>query len=60
MKFMGILVVALGELFLLVEMTSSMLTYYSHTLVPPRGYTVAGLSGSCGQWLDGLSLIITR
>ncbi|KAF2086309.1 hypothetical protein K490DRAFT_66861 [Saccharata proteae CBS 121410] len=31
-----------------------------HTLIPPRGYTIAGLSGSCGQWMDGFSLIITR
>jgi hypothetical protein len=31
-----------------------------HTLIPPRGYTVAGISGSCAQWLDGFSLIITR
>jgi len=31
-----------------------------HTLIPPRGYTIGGLSGSCAQWLDGFSLIITR
>lgn len=31
-----------------------------HTLLPPRGYTLGGLSGSCAQWLDGFSLIITR
>ncbi|KAF1835389.1 hypothetical protein BDW02DRAFT_292423 [Decorospora gaudefroyi] len=31
-----------------------------HTLIPPRGYTIGGISGSCAQWLDGFSLIITR
>ncbi|KAF2200630.1 hypothetical protein GQ43DRAFT_65845 [Delitschia confertaspora ATCC 74209] len=32
----------------------------SHTLIPPRGYTIGGVSGSCGPWLDGFTLIITR
>ncbi|KAJ8106570.1 hypothetical protein OPT61_g9445 [Boeremia exigua] len=31
-----------------------------HTLIPPRGYTIGGLSGSSAAWLDGFSLIITR
>jgi hypothetical protein len=31
-----------------------------HTLIPPRGYTIGGISGSCAQWLDGFALIITR
>ncbi|KAI1848349.1 hypothetical protein JX266_005655 [Neoarthrinium moseri] len=31
-----------------------------HTLLPPRGYTVCGVSGSCAQWVDGFSVIITR
>lgn len=31
-----------------------------HTLIPPRGYTIGGISGSCANWLDGFSLIITR
>ncbi|KAF2641286.1 hypothetical protein P280DRAFT_542507 [Massarina eburnea CBS 473.64] len=31
-----------------------------HTLIPPRGYTIGGLSGSCGPWLDGFSLVIVR
>ncbi|KAF2011698.1 hypothetical protein BU24DRAFT_354120 [Aaosphaeria arxii CBS 175.79] len=31
-----------------------------HTLIPPRGYTIGGISGSCAQWVDGFSLIITR
>ncbi len=31
-----------------------------HTLIPPRGYSIAGVSGSCGQWVDGFSLIIKR
>ncbi|OAL54829.1 zinc metallo protein-like proteinase [Pyrenochaeta sp. DS3sAY3a] len=31
-----------------------------HTLIPPRGYTIGGISGSCASWLDGFGLIITR
>ncbi|KAL3475044.1 putative peptidase family-domain-containing protein [Aspergillus californicus] len=27
-------------------------------LIPPLGYKVAGISGSCGAWVDGLSLVI--
>lgn len=30
------------------------------SLIPPRGYSIAGVSGSCAAWLDGFSLIITR
>lgn len=29
-----------------------------YNLIPPLGYKVAGLSGSCGDWIDGFSLII--
>ncbi|KAJ5950827.1 uncharacterized protein N7479_009240 [Penicillium vulpinum] len=29
-----------------------------HTLIPPLGYKIAGISGSCGSWVDGFSLII--
>lgn len=32
----------------------------AHTLVPPRGYTICGVTGSCGPWVDGFSVIITR
>ncbi|KAK7992220.1 hypothetical protein PG996_012767 [Apiospora saccharicola] len=31
-----------------------------HTLLPPRGYTVCGVSGSCGDWVDGFSVIIVQ
>ena len=31
---------------------------YRHTLIPPLGYKVAGISGSSGAWVDGFSLII--
>ncbi|KAI0121657.1 putative peptidase family-domain-containing protein [Xylariales sp. AK1849] len=31
-----------------------------HTLIPPKGFTVCGISGSCGSWVDGFSVIITR
>lgn len=33
---------------------------FRHALIPPRGYSIAGVSGSCGAWVDGISLIITR
>ncbi|KAJ5141252.1 uncharacterized protein N7443_010779 [Penicillium atrosanguineum] len=29
-----------------------------HTLIPPLGYKIAGVSGSSGAWVDGFSLII--
>ncbi|KAB8221306.1 putative peptidase family-domain-containing protein [Aspergillus novoparasiticus] len=29
-----------------------------HTLIPPLGYKIAGISGSHGPWVDGFSLII--
>ncbi|KAJ6093272.1 hypothetical protein N7486_008561 [Penicillium sp. IBT 16267x] len=29
-----------------------------HTLIPPLGYKIAGISGSCGSWVDGFSLIV--
>ncbi|KAI1773761.1 putative peptidase family-domain-containing protein [Hypoxylon cercidicola] len=31
-----------------------------HTLLPPRGFTICGVSGSCGGWVDGFSVIIAR
>ena len=31
-----------------------------HTLITPRGHSLAGVSGSCGQWIDGFQIIITR
>lgn len=34
------------------------LTLYRHTLIPPLGYKIAGISGSSGPWVDGISLII--
>ena len=37
-----------------------LLTLARHTLMTPRGYQLAGLSGSCGPWIDGLQIIITR
>ena len=33
---------------------------FSHTLIPPRGYNICGVTGSCGPWIDGFSVIITR
>ncbi|KAL1957969.1 hypothetical protein VTO42DRAFT_5361 [Malbranchea cinnamomea] len=32
----------------------------SRTLIPPRGYRVAGISGSVGSYIDSFALIITR
>ncbi|CAI4214617.1 unnamed protein product [Parascedosporium putredinis] len=31
----------------------------THTLIPPSGYNVVGVAGSCGAWVDGLSLIVS-
>jgi len=35
-------------------------SFSSHTLIPPRGYNICGVTGSCGAWVDGFSVIITR
>ncbi|EEH44689.2 uncharacterized protein PADG_00978 [Paracoccidioides brasiliensis Pb18] len=32
----------------------------SHTLIPPRGYSIAGISGSVASCIEEFSLIITR
>lgn len=32
----------------------------AHTLIPPRGYSICGVSGSCGPWVDGFSTLIRR
>ncbi|KAK3376001.1 putative peptidase family-domain-containing protein [Lasiosphaeria ovina] len=32
----------------------------THTLIPPRGYNICGVTGSCGSWVDGFSVIISR
>ena len=31
-----------------------------YTLMVPRGYYLAGIAGSCGTWVDGFQIIITR
>lgn len=31
-----------------------------NNLVPPRGYTICGVAGSCGPWVDGFSVLITK
>lgn len=43
-----------------IRRVNMVLTLSRHTLIPPRGYTIGGLSGSSGPWIDGFSLIITR
>ncbi|KAJ2904641.1 hypothetical protein MKZ38_007477 [Zalerion maritima] len=30
------------------------------TLIPPRGFTIVGVSGSCAAWVDGFSVLIAR
>ena len=30
------------------------------TLVPPRGYTICGVSGSCAGWVDSFAVLITK
>ncbi|KAJ1325566.1 putative peptidase family [Microdochium nivale] len=32
----------------------------ARTLLAPRGYTVCGVSGSAGQWMDGFAVVITH
>lgn len=34
--------------------------YLRHTLMAPRGYRIAGVSGSFGDSINSFSLIITR
>ena len=29
-------------------------------MIPPRGYSIAGVFGSSGTWMDGFGVIITR
>ncbi|KAL5323406.1 hypothetical protein ACEPPN_007941 [Leptodophora sp. 'Broadleaf-Isolate-01'] len=31
-----------------------------HTLMPPRGYTLVGVYGSCADWVDGFGILISR
>lgn len=43
----------------LVEMRfTDLVAHDRHTLIPPLGYKIAGISGSCAAWVDGFSLII--
>lgn len=32
----------------------------AHTLIPPRGYNICGVTGSCGPIVDGFSVIISK
>ncbi|ROW01780.1 hypothetical protein VPNG_07803 [Cytospora leucostoma] len=32
----------------------------AHTLIPPYGYTICGVFGSCAQWIDGFGVIIRK
>ncbi|KND93338.1 putative zinc metalloproteinase [Tolypocladium ophioglossoides CBS 100239] len=32
----------------------------AHTLITPRGYSICGVSGSSGPWVDGFSVLIKR
>ncbi|KAK3950219.1 putative peptidase family-domain-containing protein [Pseudoneurospora amorphoporcata] len=31
-----------------------------HTLIPPRGFNIVGVTGSCGAWVDGFSVVISK
>lgn len=31
-----------------------------NTLIPPIGYSIAGVTGSCAAWVDGFGVLITR
>lgn len=32
----------------------------THTLIPPVGYNICGVTGTCGNWLDGFSVVYAR
>lgn len=32
----------------------------AHTLIPPYGYTICGVWGSCAQWIDGFGVMIRK
>ncbi|CAN8104763.1 unnamed protein product [Discula destructiva] len=32
----------------------------AHTLIPPYGYNICGVWGSCGAWVDGFSVLIRK
>ncbi|KAI3396045.1 hypothetical protein diail_541 [Diaporthe ilicicola] len=32
----------------------------THTLIPPYGYSICGVWGSCAQWIDGFGVIIRK
>ncbi|KAG5995310.1 hypothetical protein E4U52_000178 [Claviceps spartinae] len=32
----------------------------AHNVIPPRGYSICGISGSCGSWVDNFSVLIKR
>ncbi|KAG6040208.1 hypothetical protein E4U41_001273 [Claviceps citrina] len=32
----------------------------AHNVIPPRGYSICGISGSCGSWVHNLSILIKR
>lgn len=36
------------------------LTLGRHTVIPPRGYDVVGVAGTCGERIEGLGLIISQ
>lgn len=31
-----------------------------HTLIPPYGYNICGIWGTCAQWIDGFGVIIRK
>jgi hypothetical protein len=39
-----------------------MLTWFlnRYTLIPPRGYTIAGIYGHMGGWVESFGLLIAR
>jgi hypothetical protein len=43
-----------------LDATTDQFSPNSHNVIPPRGYSICGISGSCGSWVDGLSVLITR
>ena len=48
----------LGMLFCFLLGHSRLSNNNRHTLIPPRGYSIAGVNGSSGQWVDGFGILI--
>lgn len=49
-----------GKLPLRIQSSLMLMRITSHTMIPPRGYSICGIGGSCGPWVDGLTISVRR